>query len=444
MAVIDRLYWLDKKVMGSDLLQKIKKRLHCESFDSGDYEYETKKFDVYEEYEDRIGVPRSYGLDNFGTDNIVDNTVTGERVKYSFRGDLREEQIPWVRDCVAGILKNGYGAIGQAVCAFGKTVAGVKIIEEIGLKTIIIVPNEVLMDQWTEAVEEFLGESVGIVRQKKCQYKEHNICVATVQSLATRDYGKEFYESFGLVIFDEVHRASAPTWHTTIAQFPARYKFGTTATPRRGDGLQKIFFWHIGKIVAEYKEYSLKGDAYQIRFEVIFNENDFKQVSGRLNLDALRNALANNYYRNDMIALEVTRAVASGRNMIVIGDRTKQLDKIKELALKRNPNITFGITYGSKIKKADLKKAKQAQVILGTFKKIEVGFNVPRVDTLFLASPKSDVEQIVGRILRDYIGKKDPLVVDVVDTSPTLLKFAERRQKCYRKMNLTIHRVGAT
>ena len=67
-----------------------------------------------------------------------------------------------------------------------------------------------------------------------------------------------------------------------------------------------------------------------------------------------------------------------------------------------------------RLKEAELEQAKTCDIILATYKMMSEGSDIPELDTLFLATPRADIEQIVGRIQRHHDDKKSLLVVDPV------------------------------
>jgi hypothetical protein len=93
------------------------------------------------------------------------------------------------------------------------------------------------------------------------------------------------------------------------------------------------------------------------------------------------------------------------------------------------------------MKQKDLDKSTEAQVILGTFAMASEGMNIPTLNAVLLATPKSSIEQSVGRILR--VKPEDrtiqPLIFDVLDAA-----FVEcmgqwnRRRKFYKDCGYTI------
>ena len=56
----------------------------------------------------------------------------------------------------------------------------------------------------------------------------------------------EFHEKlndYGMVLVDECHHAASNTMANILNQVNARYVYGVTATPMRGDGLEKDYLY---------------------------------------------------------------------------------------------------------------------------------------------------------------------------------------------------------
>jgi predicted helicase len=101
----------------------------------------------------------------------------------------------------------------------------------------------------------------------------------------------------------------------------------------------------------------------------------------------------------------------------------------------------IGYYYGG-MKQDELKCSETKQIILGTYCMISEGFDVKGLDTLVLASPKSDIVQSVGRILREKPEdrKHIPRVIDIVDDYSLFPKQAKKRRAYYKlcKYNVTM------
>ena len=66
---------------------------------------------------------------------------------------------------------------------------------------------------------------------------------------------------------------------------------------------------------------------------------------------------------------------------------------------------------GMKVDK--LKQSESKKIILGTYAMASEGLDIKTLTTLIMATPKSDVCQSVGRILRSK--HTSPLVIDIID-----------------------------
>ena len=87
-------------------------------------------------------------------------------------------------------------------------------------------------------------------------------------------------------------------------------------------------------------------------------------------------------------------------------------------------------------------KLPTAQVVVATGKYVGEGFDLPRLDTLFLAMPiawKGSLAQYAGRIHRESDGKERVTIHDYVDCSlPMLQRMFNKREKSYKAMGYQI------
>ena len=96
------------------------------------------------------------------------------------------------------------------------------------------------------------------------------------------------------------------------------------------------------------------------------------------------------------------------------------------------------------MKPQELRKSQEKDILLATFSMASEGMDIPELDTVILASPKSDVEQSVGRIFRKKACDRTfhPLVIDMHDTFSMFGNQSKKRVVFYHKMNFTIFRNG--
>jgi len=142
-------------------------------------------------------------------------------------------------------------------------------------------------------------------------------------------------------------------------------------------------------------------------------------MTGHVSLPQLINKVCERDDRNTIIRLITKQLIDSGRKVLILSDRKRQIETLYDWA--EQDGIACGFYVGG-MKEAALEKSATKPLIYGTYAMASEGMNIPALDTLILASPKSDIVQSCGRILRtrpeDRINV--PLVIDVVDRFPSL------------------------
>lgn len=386
-----------------------------------------------------FGVPREFFFANRRPAHRVDLQVSEGSEDWrpaAFVGTLRPEQ-QMALDEVVGQFKAGrLGGVLQAKPGYGKTVLSLAISAKLEVPTLVVVHKEFLMDQWTERIGQFLpGAEVGRVQQGICDFRGKTIVMGMVHSLASGGgYPEDLWAWPGLVITDEVHRISAKTWSCVPAKFTSRYRLGVTATPRRKDGADAVFWQQIGPIIFAGKEERLRPKVKRVwtKFKLVKTDRFNPQLAPRT---LVIRFLCASRHRNDLITAQIVAAVKAGRKCLILSERLKHLGDLEALVLRDWPVGAGPPSVGRYVggqKKAQLEEAAKAQVIFATVQYAAEGLDVPALDTLFLTTPMSDIEQAVGRIQRPCEGKKDPIVVDFRDdTVPMLEAMGRRRDRFY-------------
>jgi superfamily II DNA or RNA helicase len=392
-----------------------------------------------------IGVPRQ--LAPLGT---IDARTIGvpftQKVMIPPRND---EQVRVIKESTT-LLKNGESHIIQATTGFGKTYCGVSIAANLGLPTLIIVTKEDLMGeaQWKGALKKFLGlkdSDIGLIQQDVCDYKGKKFVLAMVHSLAKDKYPEEIKSYFGLVIFDEVHRMGADTFSEACGMFNAKLRLGLSATPNRVDGKEFIFKAHIGQI-------RVKTTLLTLPPKVIFQNTKFKlpMVTRRVNGDwkkiplphspakmmGVYKAMAADQKRNDMLLDFIYSAWKKGRKIIAFSElRESHLEILYWQAVKRGiPAEDMGFYVGG-LTEAERKHVKTKRLIWATYRMASEATDIPALDTAVLCLPRANIVQIVGRILRELEGKKEPVVFDPVDNCSSILTmFMSKRRTDYMRL----------
>ncbi len=407
-----------------------------------------------------IGIPRWWGVDfspSEYTDDRCEALVEFPPSTFQPRVEDQERAVRELLDSLKASRLNG--GIVVADTGMGKTVMAIESAIRLGQRTLILVHKDYLGDQFVQTIEMLLpgeGEHVGLIKEDVCRIGRL-FTIGSVQTLMNRQYTDEVYRAFGYVIADEVHRHGAMTWQYAINMFHARYRSGWTATPERKDGQTDIYIQNIGPIVSTIEGTPLEPDVTTLDFETEYPVASYitwkcGRGGGRVsrqngewfcnccddedgpklvvNLSKLISMIAKDEHRNLRLLGYIERAVRKGRNVLCLSDRIIQLEWFWE---KLGPEVS-GIFAGTKKKKALVGADTDKQVILSTFEKVGEAFNCPRLDVLVFLTPKADVHQPTGRILRPLDGKDRPFILDPVDKRiPTFERWAYARQKFYRK-----------
>jgi superfamily II DNA or RNA helicase len=439
----NRGYTLQKDKYSIDYINNIKNDLTLKPFSCVDYGAQSNEFCIYAESKKKLYLPRYFGFEKLGEPESYKLNM-GEPANLNFNGSLKEIQKPIV-DAYMESVNNKIvgGGVITIPCGYGKTVLGLYLASRLKLRTLVVVHKEFLLNQWIDRIKQFLPESsVGRI-QSNIVRKDNDIVIGMLQSISMIEYPEDTFRDFGFVIFDECHHLGAEVFSRALFKTNARYTLGLSATPNRSDGLTKVFHWYLGPTLYSIKQRTDNNvkvkmihfqDTNKEYCEVVLN---FKK---KPNSALMINNICNYEPRTNIIIDEIIESLKEKRKILVLSDRRNHLNTIYEKLVNlketnENFNYTFGFYLGG-MKPADLEKTEKMNVILGTFSMASEGFDCREpLNTIILASPKSNIEQAVGRILRQ--DEKDrkfiPLVIDIVDEFCSFKGQALKRYKFYNK-----------
>jgi superfamily II DNA or RNA helicase len=320
------------------------------------------------------------------------------------------------------------------------TVIGLNLACVFKKKTLIICHKEFLMNQWRERIEQFIPQAqVGIIKQKKVEIEDKDIVIASLQSLAMREYPLQLFQGFGFVVIDECHHTGAEVFSRALFKVNARITLGLSATLKRNDGLSKVFEWHIGTVVYSAKrEKDSNVTIYAIRYDHDDPRYGMEKTmfGNRLNVAGMITDVTAFRPRNEMILdrLAELKAKEPLRKVLILSDRRGHLETFKRMVEEREGLGTVGFYVGG-MKEAQLKESEGKDIILGTFQMASEGMDIPALDTLILASPISAIEQPVGRILRQKAHERRhvPTIIDVIDDYSLFPRQGKKRLAFYKK-----------
>lgn len=408
-------------------------------------------FSVYLESTQKIYIPKHYGLQKYGVP-LKNKIKEGEPIHDSvvFKGALRENQHDPVRTFLEKAKDPGnMGGILQLPPGWGKTVMALYIFSVLRTKTLVVVHKDFLLKQWKERIEFYLPNArIGIIKQTTFQTDECDIVLGSLQTICKRDMGDL---SFGFVIVDECHHMGAQVFSQAFYKMNFKYSLGLSATVTRMDGLTKVFKWFLGDVIFKAK---VKADGLSglVVHKETFHDEDpsYNKVltlyNGKPNMARMLNNLCQYTPRTNFIVDLLLKLLKKEplRNVIILSDRRQHLCDLQERIVHMDNDYVDKIGfYVGGMKTKDLVLSEEKQILLGTYNMVSEGFDLPKLDTLVMASPKSQVEQSIGRIQRQLPEDRlhAPVVLDIIDAFSVFKNQANKRGLFYKKNGYVVKEI---
>jgi superfamily II DNA or RNA helicase len=435
-------YGIEKTIDNEDLIKELKDELTVtpKIFNST----EKTKFATYSENNKRIYIPRYYGLQKFGIANINKLSEGLDCPNMIFNGNLREQQLEPVNNFISVAtdpLK--MGGIISVPCGFGKTIMAVYIACHFKKKTLFVSHKDFLNQQFLESVKQFVPNAkIGKIKQSKVDTENKEFVIASLQSLAMREYDINIFKEFGLVIIDEVHHMGAEVFSKAFQYMNASKILGLSATLNRKDGLRKVFENFIGKSV--YKHVNNEIINVNVEMHKYFDTNidycnNLLLWNGKPNLAAMINNICN-YEKRSLFIYDTIIKILENENkrkILILSERRNQLKYFEKLFDKTDYSVGY---YIGGLSQDVLDISSKKQIILATYQMAAEGMNIPTLNTVIFASPISDIQQAIGRILREKPNERKyiPLCIDIWDQFSLFIVKGFTRIKYYKKNNYTI------
>ena len=140
------------------------------------------------------------------------------------------------------------------------------------------------------------------------------------------------------------------------------------------------------------------------------------------------------------------------RKILILGHRIEHLKTLKDTIdkylsedvdkkkIEKDEYKTF-LNY-SQTKGQERRRAEEyADILFATYAMADEGLDIPRLNTLVFISPKTSIEQSVGRILRKLLddGNIDfPMIVDIIDNYSVFATWGKVRNTYFTKLQYFI------
>jgi superfamily II DNA or RNA helicase len=420
-------YTITLKSIPEHFLENIRKELTVKPIENPNNPSEPS-FPVYRISKTKVYLPRFYGLENYGVPKI-NQLPPGRSIELAFQGDLRPVQHQAI-DATLTAFENYGGGLVSLDTGLGKTVVALKLISMMGVKALVIVHAEFLLEQWVSRIKQFLPDArIGVIRQERCETEDVDITVGMIQTMVNRTYPKNFFESYGFMCIDETHHVASRTFSSLFYKVQTKYILGLSATPQRKDGLSKVIYYFMGPQII-----TIKRETNKPMITFVYNETrgyteDYNKL-GKINSPAMITMLTKQEPRNLLIVATIKEYLLQNRKILVLSDR-------RDHCVYLSRQVEGSMVYLGGMKTEEREESIKSRVIFGTYQASGEGFDVPELDTLVLATPKSDVEQAVGRILRQQ-NPNEPVVIDIVDAFSIFNGQYYKRRRFYKSSGFKI------
>ena len=453
-----------------------------------------KTFPLWLESTKYYYLPRVWGIQHFGPPEANRmNEGLNLPAAITFKGT----PYPYQEEIIHKFIGQGGNGLICVPCGRGKTFMALAIAIKLRKRFLIVVDKEFLMNQWKGEIERYVeGARIGIVQADKQQYGaevltskgpnitemkklakeaglkvggnkdvlsnrlmeanidiapktetiEYDITICMIQTICLQDYPVGAFSGYGFTIFDECHHLGAQHFSGVLRKIQTSHMLGLSATPKRDDGLTKVFEYYLGQPV--YEEKTREPDPTVVVKALWYQNEDPAYATcpvdwrGDLVTARLMTQVVSCVPRTAMVIAEVAALAAEKRRKIlVLSERRGHLEAI-EAGLP--VTIVKGYYVGG-MKQADLdRNAETCQVLLATYAMASEAMNIKALNAMIMASPRKKVEQSTGRILRVSADKRElhPLIIDVIDQHDTYVRQWYLRARYYKKCAYTIEHVN--
>ena len=343
-----------------------------------------------------------------------------------FGFDLRESQ----QDVYDAIEDN---AIINAFVSWGKTFTALAVAAKLGQKTLVVTHTVSLRTQWEKEIRKVFGIEPGIIGSGKYDISPP-IVVGNIQTLY-KLRGK-IEKEFGTIIIDECHHIPANTFSKLVDASYARYKIGLSGTVQRKDGKHVIMPDYFGHTkFTPPKENYMEPTIEVIQTRIRFMDGAKIPWANRIN-DLVRQE-----EYGKLICFLAAAYRKQGHKVLLLSDRVYFLKRVKETLGEHCELITGEVPLAEREKKIERVQSGKVDILLGTQSIFSEGISVNPLSCLILATPVSNtplLTQLVGRVIREYPGKIDPVVVDINLKGKTAEKQAKLRLGHYLQQGYNV------
>lgn len=403
-----------------------------------------------------------------------------QRIK--FKGKLFDFQEYLVKDTEfadRGIYNLGTGG--------GKTIIGIYLMASRNVKTIVVVPNLELVNQWIKRIQEFTEEPRSLGFYSRGQFRDGNIIVINQGALqkalkggAKIEKTKQRHEAIrkrwfqaGMVLIDECHKAGTDKFVEVMSQTNAYYVYGfSPVLNKRHDKKDIEYYSFIGEALKVMNHKQLEAVNMVTEIRCWFHEVPYRYYHKGWDYHIKGNEgsiywdyIVTNPYRNN-IALNICtdRGFRKEKQTLVLVKRVQHgklfLHMVRN-AIDTRPdlkylNLVHKKDYAYLHGEISIKKRRpildrfidnKMNLLIAQHQLLGEGWDVPSIRVIFvLMGDKSPIQKInnMGRGSRKFRGKEYLELHDFADQARIVQQHSEKRALIYEEEGVELMNVNKT
>lgn len=428
---------------------------------SGSYGFDAKRY-IYLGYDEGGYIHLPYGLKDKLIDRceeakiayrINDKRYTGTEIDVTFKGELDKRQ----SEAVECLLKHDNGIL-LAATSFGKTATLINLIARLKLNTLILLGSSSLVAHWESELNKFLSfngelptyETKKGISRRKSYIGIHQgskdttngiVDIMMAGSLFDKDEIHPRFHEYGMIIVDECHHVAANTMTRILNETKAKYVYGASAENIRSDGHEISNIMLLGPVRYNFsiKQRNMESG---IKHYVIPRFTRTISTSRNISLQEAYKLIEEDELRDCLIIDDIVKCLRENRKIVLLTQRVNHAKRLFDKIVNICPDAFLLLGKQKRNEQKKIIKSLEeiddsaGMVLVSTGQLIGEGFNLPKLDTLFLAMPISGegiVKQYAGRINRSFTGKDSEIIYDYVDNNIEVTrKMYLKRLKAYK------------
>lgn len=395
-------------------------------------------------------------LDDLGVPYTVEDNrmIHGARRTLRWNPDVKPRD--YQREATAGILNKLVGQTGfgsgllRMPIRSGKTKTAAMYIRALGLRTVFVVPSQMLLYQTHKSLREcFPDESIGLVGDGECDIQF--ITVITIQTLQRWRKAKdkryaELKDNVDVVVVDEAHHLRGESeWHKVIGDFDARFRVALSATAYLDSEVEqgRGIIWLkgcVGPSRVDISESRLIRAGYLMAQKVMMMtvRAPAKLESWKWSTLLQREGVWNNKHRNAIMVKAAKALSDEGNKVLIVSNRLEHIDVLTQELW--DADVKHEVVTGRDNRTARQEKVEEflsggVNVLLGTV--FAEGVDIPEVEVVINAEGGRDAKATMQRMRNMTVadGKNRALLIDFMDEfNPYLHKHSAERLKVYQSI----------